>query len=146
MARKARELAEYRARLAAIDPSGWTTAARNDDRLVEAEMNGLDFSLRVLKPWARDPGFYQTVFADQSDVPAHEGPSAEPNIDLFAFDWPLSRADDARLTTLIGAVPAMLAQAKTNLAESHCARPVGLWRPRFCRAGRRPWPRSRRAR
>lgn len=33
-----------------------------------------------------------------SDVPAHEGPSAEPNIDLYNFAWPLSAADDARLT------------------------------------------------
>jgi len=57
MAGKARELADYRARLAAIDPSGWTVAERNDWRLVEAEMNGFDFSLRVLKPWARDPSF-----------------------------------------------------------------------------------------
>src|SRR5687767_15133268 len=37
MARKARELADYRARLAAIDRSGWTTAEQNDWRLVEAE-------------------------------------------------------------------------------------------------------------
>ena len=26
-----------------------------DYRLIEAEMNGFDFFLRVLKPWARDP-------------------------------------------------------------------------------------------
>ena len=32
-------------------------------------MNGLDFYFRVLKPWARDPGFYLTVFPDMSDVP-----------------------------------------------------------------------------
>jgi hypothetical protein len=118
MAAKAAALPAFRARLNAIDRRGWSVAAANDHRLVEAEMNGLDFSLRVLKPWARDPSFYQTVFGDQSDVPAHEGPSAQPNIDLFAFKWPLSRADDARLTELIGAVPAMLDQAKTNLAES----------------------------
>ena len=58
-------------------------------------MNGLDFFLRMLKPWARDPGFYQTVFAEMSDVPAHEGPSAEPNIDLHSYTYPLSPADDA---------------------------------------------------
>lgn len=118
MRRKATGLEGYRARLAAIDRTGWTIAQRNDHRLVEAEMNGLDFSLRVLRPWARDPSFYQTVFADESDVPAHEGPSAQPNIDLFAYAWPLSRADDATLTVLIGAIPALLAQARTNLAGS----------------------------
>jgi hypothetical protein len=53
-----------------------------------------------------------------SDVPAHEGPSAEPNIDLFAYKFPLSSADDARLTELIGAISALLADAKVNLAGS----------------------------
>lgn len=115
MARKAKELPRWRDRLKAIDTRGWSVAARGDYRLVEAEMNGFDFSLRVLKPWARDPSFYQTVFADQSDVPAHEGPSALPNIDLYTFEFPLSRADDRRLTMLIGAVPTTLAAAKVNL-------------------------------
>src|SRR5262245_36971858 len=82
MAAKARRLPEFRRRLAAIDTKGWSATQRGDHRLVEAEMNGLDFFLRVLKPWARDPGFYQTVFAEMSDVPAHEGSSAEPNVDL----------------------------------------------------------------
>src|SRR6185369_1975780 len=50
--------------------------------------------------------------------PANEGPSAEPNIDLFRYSWPLSKADDARLTELIGAVPTLLADAKVNLAQS----------------------------
>ena len=118
MARMAAALPGYRSRLAAVDRGGWNASANNDWRLVEAEMNGLDFSLRVLRPWARDPSFYATVFADQSDVPAHEGPSAQPNIDLFAYRWPLSRADDAKLTTLIGGIPALLAQAKVNLADS----------------------------
>ena len=81
-------------------------------------MNGLDFFLRVLKPWARDPGFYQTVFAEMSDVPAHEGPSAEPNIDLYKFAYPLSAADDATLSALLGSVPALLAEARRNLAGS----------------------------
>ena len=76
MAAKAARLGEFQARLKAIDPSGWSVADRDDYRMVEAEMNGLDFFLRVLKPWARDPGFYQTIFAEMSDVPAHEGPSA----------------------------------------------------------------------
>jgi hypothetical protein len=53
-----------------------------------------------------------------SDVPAHEGPSAEPNIDLHNFAYPLSRSDDARLTELLSAIPAMLADARTNLAGS----------------------------
>lgn len=118
MTRKAAGLAVFKNRLAAIDTTGWTASQRGDYSLVEAEMNGLDFFLRVLRPWARDPGFYQTVFPEMSDVPAHEGPSAEPNIDLFRYKWPLSKADDAQLTELLGAIPGLLADARVNLAGS----------------------------
>ena len=90
MTAKAARLPGFRRRLEGIGTTGWSAAQRGDFRLVEAEMNGLDFFLRVLRPWARDPGFYQTVFAEMSDVPAHEGPSAEPNIDLHNFTYPLS--------------------------------------------------------
>ncbi len=118
MTAKAARLPDFRARLAAIGTAGWSASQRGDHRLVEAEMNGLDFFLRVLRPWARDPGFYQTVFAELSDVPAHEGPSAEPNVDLHNFTYPLTPADDVKLTELLDAVPALLADAKRNLAAS----------------------------
>jgi uncharacterized protein (DUF885 family) len=118
MIKKADGFAAFRTRLKAIDPGGWSIEQKNDYRVVEAEMNGLDFFLRILKPWQRDPDFYATVFPEMSDVPAHEGPSAEPNIDLFAYKFPLSSVDDARLTELIGAIPAVLADAKVNLAGS----------------------------
>src|SRR4029079_9644364 len=118
MAAKSARLPEFRARLSSIDRTGWSASQLDDYRYVEAEMNGLDFFLRVLKPWARDPGFYQNVFAEMSDVPAHEGPSAEPNIDLYKFTYPLSRSDDARLADLLAGVPPLLAQARTNLAGS----------------------------
>jgi hypothetical protein len=118
MAQKAARLPALQQRLRLIDRTGWSATQLGDYRLVEVEMNGLDFFLRVLRPWSRDPGFYQTVFAEMSDVPAHEGPSAEPNIDLYTFAYPLSPADDARLTQLLSAVPAMLADAKVNLGTS----------------------------
>ena len=118
MAAKARRLPAFQRHLKSISTTGWSASDRGDYRLVEAEMNALDFFLRVLKPWARDPGYYQTIFAEMSDVPAHEGPSAEPNIDLYNFTYPLSPADDARLTELIGGVPALLDEARANLADS----------------------------
>ncbi|GLR48144.1 hypothetical protein GCM10007925_18570 [Sphingomonas astaxanthinifaciens DSM 22298] len=118
MTRQAAALPAWRARLAAIDRSGMSVAEANDARYVESEINALDFFQRVLRPWARDPGFYQNVFAEMSDVPAHEGPSAEPNVDLWQFRYPLTRADDRRLATLLETVPPLLAQARTNLAAS----------------------------
>src|SRR5579859_2561548 len=81
--RKSNGLKDFRARLAKIGRTGWTKVEEDDYRLIEAEMNGLDFDLRILRPWARDPSFYATISGEQSDVPAHEGNSAEPVIDLF---------------------------------------------------------------
>jgi hypothetical protein len=88
-------------------------------------MNGLDFDFRVLMPWARDPTFYATVFADWSDVPVHEGPSAYPNINLYDFKYPLDAADEERLTAMLAAVPANLQAARVNLKDSNAK---GLWR------------------
>ena len=54
MTAKAARLPEFRRRLAKIDRSGWSPAQQNDYRFIEAELNALDFFLRVLKPWSRD--------------------------------------------------------------------------------------------
>lgn len=125
MARQAAALPAWQRRLDDIDRTGWPLTARHDWQLVKAEMNGMDFDHRVLKPWARDPTFYANVFADMSDVPAHEGPYAEPHIDLWKLTWPLSPADDRALATMLSAVPANLAAAKINLKDSNAA---DLWR------------------
>ena len=50
MAAKARRLADFRRRLGTIDRRGFNAAQTGDWRLVEAEMNGLDFFHRVLRP------------------------------------------------------------------------------------------------
>jgi uncharacterized protein (DUF885 family) len=122
IAAKQAEFPKYRARLQAIDTAGWPKGALIDFKLVQAEMNGLDFDFRVLMPWARDPTFYATVFADWSDVPAHEGPSAYPNINLYDFNYPLDAADEKRLTAMLAAVPANLQAARVNLSNAR-----GLW-------------------
>ncbi len=119
MAAKVEGLADFRARLAAFDATGWTPAQRAELRYVEAEMNGLDFDLRVMKPWARDPSFYAHVFGEESDVPEHEGPNARPAIDLYTYKYPLSKADQKELACRLGAVPAFLEQAKVNLEEGN---------------------------
>ncbi|HEY0748787.1 MAG TPA: DUF885 family protein [Steroidobacteraceae bacterium] len=119
MAAKAQGLASFRERLAAIDTQGWPVSQRVDYRLIEAEMNGLDFDLRVRRPWARDPSFYATVFGERSDVPQHEGVTAAPAIDLFAYAFPLSRADQRGLTCLLEAIPVLLDQAMINLRGSN---------------------------
>ena len=119
MRAKAVALPAFRARLDAVDTHDWTPSQQVDHRLIGAEMSGLDFDLRVRRPWARDPSFYATVFGERSDVPQHEGVTAAPVIDLFAFQYPLSRADQRSLSCLLGAIPALLDQARINLHDSN---------------------------
>ncbi len=119
MARQRAELPAWRARLDAMAPESWPVPEQVDWHLVRAEMNGLDFDHRVRRPWARDPAFYVTIFAAESDVPAHEGPVIHGWVDLWTYDYPLSEADAAELAERVGAIPALLDQARSNLAASN---------------------------
>lgn len=124
MQRKQAQLQSMRTRFRALDRSRWNDATRIDAALIDAEMNGLEFDLRVLKPWARDPGFYANVWSEMSDVPAHEGPVASA-IDLFRYRFPLSASDAAKLAGELATVPPMLEQARTNLKDGNAR---DLWR------------------
>jgi Bacterial protein of unknown function (DUF885) len=115
MAAQQRELGTYRKRLAAFDTTGWPTTAQVDFHIVRAEMNGLDFDHRVLRPWANNPAFYVTVFAEQSDQPAREGPHAAGAVELWSYTFPLSAANAARVDSGVRAIPALLVQARANL-------------------------------
>jgi len=108
-------LRALQARLRAIDPSGWPIAQQVDYHLVRAEMNGLDFNHRVLRPWARDPAFYLSVWPEQSDTPAHEGPTHHAVIDLWTYTFPLAAADEAKLAAELRTIPPLLQQARQNL-------------------------------
>ncbi len=119
MARQHAELPQWRLRLNALAPESWPVAEQIDWHLVRAEMNGLDFDHRVRRPWARDPAFYVTLFLAESDVPAHEGPVIHGWVDAWTYEYPLSDADAAELADRIGAVPALLEQARANLADSN---------------------------
>ncbi|HEX3126491.1 MAG TPA: DUF885 family protein [Thermoanaerobaculia bacterium] len=115
MAAQHEGLRGFQARLKVIDPSGWPIAQQVDYHLVRAEMNGLDFNHRVLQPWARDPAFYFSVWPEQSDTPAHEGPTHHEVIDLWTYSFPLSAADEARLAGELRTIPPLLRQARQNL-------------------------------
>jgi len=115
MAAQHRELATYRRRLAAVDTVGWPTPKQVDYHIVRAEMNGLDFDHRVLRPWANNPAFYMTVFAEQSDQPAREGPHAAGAVELWRYAFPLSASDAAEVRRGLQPIPELLAQARRNL-------------------------------
>src|SRR5207237_5837936 len=115
MAAQQRELPAYRRRLTAIRPENWPIDNQVDWHLVRAEMNGLDFDHRVLRPWAANPAFYVTVFPDRSDQPAREGPVAYGAVELWRYTFPLSTAHAEELRMGIHTIPKLLAQAQTNL-------------------------------
>ena len=115
MAAQARELEAYRKRLAAIDPRAWPVPQQVDYQMVRAELAGLDFDHRVLKPWANNPAFYATVFDEESDQPAREGPFALGAVELWQYPTPLSAKDAAAIGAGLRTIPRLLAEARTNL-------------------------------
>jgi hypothetical protein len=115
MAAQQRDLAAYQRRLAAIKTDGWPVSQQVDWHIVRAEMNGLDFDHRVLRPWANNPAFYASVFPDQSDQPAREGHFAYGAVELWSYEFPLTAARAESLAAGIRVIPKLLEQAKRNL-------------------------------
>lgn len=113
--RRHQRLKALQQRLFEIDPGSWPIAQQVDWHLVRAEMNGMDFNIRVLRPWARDPAFYASVWTYQSDTPAHEGPTPHELVELWAYPPPLSEDQATELATALRTVPALLEQARLNL-------------------------------
>ena len=110
-----KELQKYQARLNDLDISGWPIEQQVDWHVVRAEMNGFDFNHRVLKPWVRDPAYYQSVWMDRSDVPAHEGPTHHALLEFWTYSLPLSADERQRLIGDLKVIPPLLTQARTNL-------------------------------
>ena len=112
---KQARLKTFQSRLSALNQTTWPIEHRVDHALVGAMMNGLDFELRVLRPWARDPAYYKSIWTDQSDTPAHEGPTHHAVVELWTYAFPLSTADQGKLAAQIRTIPPLLTQARTNL-------------------------------
>lgn len=131
-ATSARRLAELRTlqdRLRAIDITGWTIPEQVDHHIVRAEMNGMEYHLRVLQPFARDPAYYASIITAESDTPAKEGPVIHGAIRLFDYPiWPRTRLDKPApltsaqatdLTTKLRTIPPLLQAARRNLAGAN---------------------------
>ncbi len=105
----------YKRRLSDIDRSAWPVEQKVDWYILLAEMNGFDFNYRILKPWARDPAFYKSIWTEQSDVPAHEGPTHHMVTELWKYHFPLTKKEQARLTADLSIIAPLVKQAQTNL-------------------------------
>ncbi|MFO7981389.1 MAG: DUF885 family protein [Candidatus Aminicenantes bacterium] len=117
MANQHIELKDYQDRLKAIDPESWPVSQQVDYHIVRAEMNGLDFDHRVLRPWSRNPCFYAAYYISPSDVPALEGPWRYGTLCLWKYSFPLEGEQYEDFQMRLRAVPKTLEQAKENLTE-----------------------------
>jgi hypothetical protein len=106
---------ELKSKLAEMDTSGWSIPHQVDYRLVEAEMNGYEFNHHVLKPWVRDPAFYQSIWMYRSDVPAHEGPTHHMTTEVWTYDFPLNDQAAEKFLKDLLVIPSLNEQAKKNL-------------------------------
>lgn len=96
-----------KARLAAFDISAWNVSQKVDYLLLKAEMNGLEFNHKVLRPWARDPGFYAVFNQFQ--------PTNGGILRITQIPIPDDRLEE--FATQLRAIPKALEQAKINLTE-----------------------------
>jgi hypothetical protein len=128
-ARRLAELGKLQARLRGISTVGWSVPEQIDHHLVAAEMNGMDYHLRVLQPWARDPAYYASIITAESDTPAKEGPVIHGAIKLYEYPiWPRTRLDSvgplsdaqaAELAAKLRTIPPLLQAARRNLASAN---------------------------
>jgi hypothetical protein len=118
MAGQIARLPEFRNRLDALDTSGWPVEQLVDYEICRAEMNGMEFDHRVLRPWARDPSFYAAVTSSEPDVPAREGPEIPSVLNLWQYDFPLEGEPLNRFRDQLAAIPELLRRAKENLTEN----------------------------
>lgn len=94
-------LSALQARHAALDPAGWSRGDRADWLLVRSILDQHEFTLRVHRPWARDPGFY-----------------LDPLLQLAFTPLPMPRDGQAILRQRLREIPGRLAAARVNLDEA----------------------------
>jgi hypothetical protein len=128
-ARRLIELRRLQDRLQAIETAGWSIPERVDHHVVRAEMNGMEYHLRVLQPFARDPAYYASIISAESDTPSKEGPVIHGAIKLYDYPiWPrtllesvapLSAPQAADLSAKIRTIPGLLQSARANLSAAN---------------------------
>jgi hypothetical protein len=103
-----RGLLDFQKRLQTMDINDWPVDQKVEYHLVRAEMNGLDFYQRVLKPWSRDPGYY--LQTQSGGGPVRFGA-------LRVNQIPIPDENLQETQEKLRALPVILEQAKTNLTE-----------------------------
>ena len=94
------ELREFQTRLENIAVDGWPVEHQVEYLAVRAKLDEEEFTLRVSRPWARDPGFY-----------------ADRMLRITFTDLPLEGDALAEFKRQLDAIPKLAAQGKTNLVS-----------------------------
>ena len=115
MSKQQKDLIDWQQQLNAFDTAKWPIKHQVDWYLVWAEMNGLDFELRVKQPWAKDPAFYLWFFNSLPDTPLREGPHVYGRVELPDYTLPLTEATAKEIATRLRKASAVYDQAKINL-------------------------------
>ncbi len=110
-------LQQLQKRLVAIDMSDWSVEHQIDFHVVRAEMNGVEYDHRVLRQWARDPGFYNLTDGIYPRLLVHHSRSLS-NWGLYKPEVPLPESGVADFRKKLQTVPKLFAQAKINLMEA----------------------------
>ena len=134
MGRQYEELRGFQRRLAELDIDGWPITQQVDYHLVRAELNGIEFMHRVLKPWTKDPYLYWGSststsmpyygFSDRPAVP--EGPGWGESGYAAEPDYPLNEEEQEAYRTRLVALPKILAQGKANIVIPEAKRDMAL--------------------
>jgi hypothetical protein len=106
---------DLESRLEQLQTNEWPVDQQIDWQIVRAEMNGYAFNDTLLRPWARDPAYYKTVWMDRSDVPAHEGPTHHALLEVWTYTFPLPSDQRTNFIQGLQVIPALNQQAKENL-------------------------------
>jgi hypothetical protein len=124
--RRLAELRKFQDRLRAIDTAAWSIPQQVDHHIVRAEMNGMEYHLRVLQPFARDPAYYASLVTAESDTPSKEGPVIHGAVRLYDYPvWPRTGLDTVQplsaeqatdLDRKLRTIPGLLEAARRNLA------------------------------
>ena len=103
IAEQKQQLDRLRGRLEALDITGWPIPRQSDYHLVRAEINGLEFHHRVIRPWATDADFY---------TPRTRGWGYR-SVDID--NLPLDGGDLLALRNNLESIPSMLEQGRANI-------------------------------
>ncbi len=130
MQRQYGELGEYQRRLAAFDIGEWPISQQVDYHLVRAEMNGLEFYHRVMKPWSTSPDFYWgSPSSKGSPFYGFSSSKVEPGFWFWLSarpDLPLRQDEIEAYRVRLRALPQILAQGKANIDLAEAKRDMAL--------------------